>query len=98
MHEYQANVACLWRSVSLRSFSFFQVERTVLNVCATLAINKVKGSVTYFILDPRLMFREENYKRIILLNYWNMVKLIKKKGQFCSPKIFLNVSSAVMKH
>ena len=36
-----------WRSVSLRSFSFFQVERTVVNVCATLAINKVKESVTY---------------------------------------------------
>lgn len=62
-----------------RSFSFFQVERTVLNVCATLAINKVKESVTYIIFDPRLMFGEENYKRSILLNYWNMVKLIKKK-------------------
>ena len=80
MHEYQANETCLWRSVSLRSFSYFQVERTVLNVCATLAINKVKGSVTYIIFDPRLMFREENYKRSILLNYWNMVKLTKKKG------------------
>lgn len=80
MHEYQAYVACLWRFVSLRSFSFFQVERTLLNVCAALALNKVKGSVTYIIFDPRLMFREENYKRSILLNYWNMVKLIKKKG------------------
>ena len=80
MHEYQANVACPWRSVSLRSFSFLQVERTVLNVCAALAINKVKGSVTYIIFDPRIMFREENYKRSILLNYWNMDKLIKKKG------------------
>lgn len=80
MHEYQAYVAYLWRSVSLRSFSFFQVERTLLNVCAALALNKVEGNITYIIFDPRLMFREENYKRSILLNYWNMVKLIKKKG------------------
>ena len=53
-----------------------------MNVCATLAINKVKESVTYIIFDPRLMFREENYKRSILLNYWNMVK---EKGLILLP-------------
>ena len=38
--------------------------------------------------DPRLLFRQENYKRSILLNYRNMVKLIKNEGLILPPSNF----------